>query len=213
MLWTIKKWALLLALTIPFGLFAQEFEEVPDPTEMIATYLKTAKSIQSIESKLVQEKHASFLAVPLISEGAFYSQGSERLRWELNGKSPYVLIVNGKEAFTFSDEKWHTHDLAKDRRMAILSQFITAIVSGEMIESDEYTRRYFRSSDVIKIEFVPVQERMRKYIAKLTVLLRRSDQLLEGLIMQDKNGDKTVLKFHDQKINSTLAPELFSPNK
>jgi len=200
------------ALLLPILFFGQVFKEISDPSELIESYISHSENISSIKADFDQEKHTEFLEKPLLTKGLFYSDSEKRFRWEQNGAQPYVMIINDQDAFIFKNGAWETHDLERDRHLRYISELIASIINGQILRSEEYEMTFYGSELQYKVELVPKKERMKKYMSMVTLVLRRSDWLLDGLTIEDGSGNRTVLTFHDQISNAELASSLFSPD-
>ncbi len=202
-----------LSVFFPCFILGQEFNEIIDSSNVIEEYLTHSEKVSSIRTDFTQEKHTNFLVVPLITEGTFYSEKENKFRWEQMGPSPYVLIINESTAYVLRDGHWKTHDLDRNRQLGYIGELITSIVNGQILRSGEYKMSLSGSDLQYKIELVPKKERMKKYLSKVTILLRKTDWLMDGLTMADASGNKTVIIFHDQASNVALAATLFVPDK
>ena len=87
---------IFLVLTT-FVLSAQNKIPIKNPSELKAKLKQQAKKTSSIIADFKQEKHLSFMKNPQLSEGVFYYEQADKLRWEQNTPFNYVLLINNTD--------------------------------------------------------------------------------------------------------------------
>jgi outer membrane lipoprotein-sorting protein len=192
---------------------SQGFVKVEDPSDLIQQYESQTADIKSIKADFTQEKHVSYLTEPVVSNGTFYSSGPDLVRWEQSLPEGYVMLINKEEAFIHEDGRWKHHDLKRNRQFGFMGKMIASMVSGKVAETDGFQKAYFESDDQVKILLQPVDERIRRYMAEIELVLHKTSFVMDALKMMDRDGNQTILTFSNQEHNVPLDMTLFNPDE
>jgi len=84
------------------------------------------------------------------------------------------------------------------------------LVNGEFQESKAFTQVCMESSDQYMVVLTPTNKRMRSVYSKINLVFSKSNLRLKELTFFEKGGDKSVMKFQNEKFNQPIAESVFS---
>ncbi|MBE9464073.1 outer membrane lipoprotein carrier protein LolA [Dyadobacter subterraneus] len=195
----------LLATT----LFAQDFKPAANPDKILADLRKSSLATSSIQADFKEEKHLSFLKEPEKSSGVFYYKKEDQMRWEQQTPFKYVILING--------EKLRVLDAGKEKNVGSagkmagqIKQVMLGLVNGDFQQSKAFTQVCMENADYYQITLTPTNKRMRNVYAKINLLFPRSTLRLKELTFFEKGGDKSVMKFQNEKFNQSIPETVFT---
>ena len=203
---------LLIACLWFCDLLGQVLVPVADPAAALETYAKVASVYKTISASYSQEKEVPYMAVPLMSYGLFYANDSEQYRWEQSDPEHYILILSSESAHVFEDGEWKSKDLGRNKQYTFISQILSAMVSGE-IQDSGFTVECRENDTLLEVTMTPIDKRVRNFVGRIVCTARKSDYLLERIVMTDANGSLTTITFAGQQADLALDDHIFKPAK
>jgi outer membrane lipoprotein-sorting protein len=200
---------LLFSLTGSVTLFAQEFKPAVYPDKILADLRKSSLATSSIQADFKEEKHLSFLKEPERSSGVFYYKKEDRMRWEQQRPFKYVILING--------DKLRIMDSGKEKNVGSagkmagqIKQVMLGLVNGDFQQSKAFTQVCKESADQYLVELTPTSKRMKNVYAKINLVFSKNNLRLKELSFFEKGGDKSVMRFQNEKFNQPIAESVFS---
>lgn len=191
------------------SLLAQEFKSAVNPDKILADLRKSSLATSSIQADFKEEKYLSFLKEPEKSTGIFYYKKEDKMRWEQQTPFKYVILING--------EKLRVLDAGKEKNVGSagkmagqIKQVMLGLVNGDFQQSKAFTLACMESKDQYLIVLTPTNKRMKNVYAKINLAFSKSTLRLKELTFFEKGGDKSSMKFQNEKFNQPIAETVFT---
>lgn len=196
---------LLVALILPQTLHARDnwYRSMDEMS-------RSLKTINSVDARFTQEKHLRILAKPIVSQGRLLFQTPDKFRWEYIQPFRQVLILRGESGASY---RWdNDHFVEEEGLGAEISGRIVRIMAswmkGDFSNSTGF-RVEFKSGDVTYLRLVPEMEPLTSYIKEIRLYPGIEPGVLERIEWEALEGDITIWRFSDHRLNTPIAPELF----
>lgn len=171
-----------------------------------------AKNLQinSLTCPFTQTKNMSILKTPNVTKGFMYFKKNEKFRWEYVNNPTFIFAQNGKTIYTKSGDKVQ---IIKDNSVILyqqISKLVMQSINGEILENNkEFTTKFEENGSFIKIILEPKQRNMKKFIASIQLLIDKKSYLASQFILNEPNGDNTIIKFEKVKLNQNIDDSIF----
>ncbi|WP_159471669.1 outer membrane lipoprotein carrier protein LolA [Dyadobacter sp. 3J3] len=200
----------ILFLSIFSGtLFAQEFKPAANPDKILADLRKSSLATSSIQADFREEKFLSFLKEPEKSSGVFYYKKEDQMRWEQQMPFKYIILIKG--------EKLRVLDAGKEKNLGSagkmagqIKQVMLGLVNGDFQQSKAFTQVCMENADHYQVILTPTNKRMRNVYTKINLVFLRNNLRLKELTFFEKGGDKSIMKFQNEKFNQPIAETVFN---
>ena len=205
-----RKYLLIILLQLfALSVFSQEKTLIKDPTEVKNKLIKQAKETSSIISSFTQEKYVSFMKEPQHAEGIFYYQQPEKMRWEQNTPFNYVLLINN--GIVRIKDKGKEKNLAGVNKMTQkINTLMLGLINGSVFDNNEFDIKYFKYLDSYIIELIPKNKQLKSFFNKIELDFSAKSIRLKTLSMYEKSGDKSIMKFFNNKFNESIKENIFN---
>ncbi|MCF2447548.1 outer membrane lipoprotein carrier protein LolA [Dyadobacter sp. CY345] len=204
-----KIFLLIFLIIQSFSAQSQEFKKATNPDKILSDLRKSSQATTSIQADFREEKYLSFLKEPEKASGVFYFKKADQMRWEQQSPFKYIILING--------DKLRVQDGSKEKNMGSagrmagqIKQVMLGLVNGDFQESKAFTLVCMESSDQYMVVLTPTNKRMRSVYSKINLVFSRSNLRLKELTFFEKGGDKSVMKFLNEKFNQPIAESVFS---
>lgn len=188
---------------------AQDFKPATNPDKILADLRKSSLATSSIQADFKEEKFLSFLKEPEKSSGVFYFKKADKMRWEQQTPFKYIILING--------DKLRVQDGSKEKnvgsagRMAgQIKQVMLGLVNGDFQQSKAFAQVCMESQDQYLVVLTPTNKRMRNVYSKINLVFPKNTLRLKELTFFEKGGDKSVMRFQNEKFNQPIADNIFS---
>lgn len=189
--------------------FGQEFKPAASPDKILSELRKSSQATSSIQADFREEKYLSFLKEPEKSSGVFYFKKADRMRWEQQTPFKYIILING--------DKLRVQDGSKEKnvgsagRMAgQIKQVMLGLVNGDFQENKAFTQVCMESPDQYMVVLTPTNKRMKGVYDRINLVFSKSSLRLKELTFFEKGGDKSVMKFQNERFNQPIAETIFT---
>jgi len=167
--------------------------------DLVGSIIAKQKQIKTLVAGFSQEKHSQMLADPLVSEGVFKYKAPEKVLWFYKGQ--LKIVSNGKKITVYYTE------LNEAEIVPVEKSLIRLPLNFNL----EEFKRYFSVSAKkmekgYSVTLVPLDD--GSMFTKMTIQLRK-DGVPEVVEMFEKAGDRSVIRFRDQKVNSDIPDNEF----
>jgi outer membrane lipoprotein-sorting protein len=196
---------------IPMFLLAQNANEIPvkESANLILQVNLSSQKTTSITADFTQVKEMSFMEEKVTSTGKFYFQKENLMRWEYTEPFAYAIILNGDRIRIIDEGKIKDFDAGSNRMYMEISQVMTGMVNGTLLNSNQFNTIWFEADTYYKAEMVPSEATMKEYLAKIELRINKQDYSVDELRMFEKSGDFTLVVFRNKKINETIPADIF----
>ncbi|MCE7065848.1 outer membrane lipoprotein carrier protein LolA [Dyadobacter sp. CY326] len=200
---------LVIACCIAFtGVNAQTYKPVLNPEKVFEELRKASQSVNSIQAAFIEEKHLAVLKEPEQSSGSFYYKKADKMRWEQKSPVKYVILINGDRLRV--QEAGKEKNVGQAGRMASqIKELMIGLVNGDFQQNKAFSQNCQESDEQYLVTLTPVNRRLKNIYAKITLVFPKNTLHLRELSFFEKNGDKSVMKFQNEKFNQPIADGLF----
>ena len=183
--------------------------QIINPGEIIQQVNLFSQKTTSITAEFIQEKEMSFMEEKVTSSGKFYFQKENLMRWEYTEPFAYAIILNGERIRIIDEGKVKDFDAGANRMFMEISQVMTGMVNGTLLNSDEFVTTWFEADGYYRAEMVPAGAMMKEYLAKIDLKLNKKDLSVDELKMFERSGDYTAVIFRNKRLNETIPADIF----
>lgn len=198
---------IFLVLTT-FVLSAQNKIPIKNPSELKAKLKQQAKKTSSIIADFKQEKHLSFMKNPQLSEGVFYYEQADKLRWEQNTPFNYVLLINNTD-IRIKDNGKEKKIAGASKMMGKMNTLMIGMINGDIFDSKQFDVKYFNDGKFYIVELTPKNKRLKAIFNRIELSFLKATTRLKELTFLEKNGDKSVMKFYNEQFNQAIPKSTF----
>jgi outer membrane lipoprotein carrier protein len=202
---------LCLILFVPGKVRAQVNHETPvkDPSSLIEQVGLFSQKTTSITADFTQVKEMSFMEEKVTSSGRFYFQKEKQMKWEYTEPFAYAIILSGDRIRIIDEGKIKDFDTGSNRMFLEISQVMTGMVNGTLLNSDQFIASWFEAPGYYKAELEPTGPMMKDYLTRIELKLNKSDYSVDELKMFEASGDYTLITFRNNKLNETIPADIF----
>ncbi|CAG4995054.1 Outer-membrane lipoprotein carrier protein [Dyadobacter sp. CECT 9275] len=186
---------------------AQDFKPVQDPAQVVAELKKSAQNTGSIQANFKEEKYLAVLKEPQKTAGIFYYQKENKMRWEQESPSRYIILINGDQMRVSDNGK--EKNVAAGRMAGQIKDLMIGLVNGDFQDNKGFSKAYFEKADQYLIVLTPVNKRLKNVYSKISLVFTKSSFRLRELTFFEKSGDKSIMKFSNEKINQPITAGIF----
>ena len=194
---------------IPHGINAQQ----PLSAEEVEVFKKgmeqAAVTTRNISSEFEQLKHLSFLEEDVTSNGLFYFEKENKLRWEYREPFFYLIIFN-KDTVVIQDErKTNVYDAASGQMFRQINEIMLGMVNGTILDNETFEVKYFRDKKGYLLELSPLDDNMREFLSKIRLTVDKNDFTVQELYMIERSDDYTHIRFINKRLNEEIPEHIF----
>ena len=201
--------AILIAfcLTIAWAQ-GQTFKPSANPEKVFQELRKTSQEVNSIQAAFTEEKFLAVLKEPEHSSGNFYYKKNDKMRWEQKSPVKYVILINGDRLRV--QEAGKEKSVGQAGRMAAqIKELMIGMVNGDFQQNKAFSQSAMESADQYMVVLTPVNRRLKNIYSKITMVFPKSTMHLKELSFYEKGGDKSVMKFQNEKFNQPIDDNFF----
>ena len=177
--------------------------------EVLARLARGAAEIETLQARIVQEKRLEMFQDTVVSKGRFAYRRPDRLRWELTEPVATGFVIAGS-----SGRRWHgltgrtePFELERDPMMKVVAGQLLGWVRADFGVMQRDYRITVVSEAPITLQLEPLAA--NAFVAQVTMVFAESGDHVESVTVEEKGGDRTVMRFTDVKVNQPLPDELF----
>ena len=206
----LNRLSLFTLLCVAVGLsYNFDYTQVDAKTEFLKRYSEVNLKTTSIQSEFIQEHHLEMMEEPIVSTGLFYYKKPNLMKWDQQEPSPYHLIVKGDEVVKFDGKKRKVLS-AGNPQVAYFKNFIMGTVDGTLFESKQFESAFTKIDEHYKVLLTPTEKLLKKRIEKIELTFSENDLILQTLTIFELHGDKMILTFSNQEVNTISDNTLFN---
>lgn len=167
--------------------------------------------VTSVSARFTQKKQMPILARPLVSEGRFYFQQPDSVRWEyLSPVHSVTLMHKGSARRYIKGDKGFVEDpSARMPAMRIIFQEITAWSRGEFDRNKSFDA-VLKRGKAPKIILTPKDKGLAGMIRRIEITLSPEKAgAIKTIFIAEGEKSSTTLEFRDVEINGKISEALF----
>ena len=85
-------------------------------------------------------------------------------------------------------------------------------VNGTIIENDDFSVRVFEDPEQYLMQMIPVEKKLKGFFDSIHIIANKKSFSVTVIEMNETSGDRTIIKFNQQKLNTVLSDEIFTRN-
>ena len=169
---------------------------------------KAASTITSVRAEFVQEKHMKILSRPLVSEGVFYFQVPNSLRWEYRSPVQSILLVHdGRTKRYLKRNGAITEDAgAHLQSMQVVLQDIVQWLKGRFEENPAFSASLEPDR---KIVLRPKEKSIATMIQRIELILSDRPGIIAAVMIYEGENSYTRFEFKNTVLNQPLQDTIF----
>ncbi|MCE7041525.1 outer membrane lipoprotein carrier protein LolA [Dyadobacter sp. CY312] len=198
----------LLFLLVTFDGIAQSFKPVSDPGKVGASLKRSSEAANTIQADFQEEKVMAVLRNSERSSGVFYYKKNDKMRWEQQIPVKYVILING--------DKLRVQEAGKEKNVGQagriagqIKELMMGLVNGDFQNNKAFKQTISENPTAYLVTLVPVSKRLKNVYAKIDLLFAKNNLRLKELTFFQKDGDKSILRFTNEKVNEPIAESVF----
>jgi outer membrane lipoprotein-sorting protein len=172
---------------------------------------RDSAQISSIRADFTQHKYLKILRKPLLSQGRFYFQKPDSIRWEYLAPVKSILLMHqGKvNRYTLGSRGLVEDASGALSSMQIVIQEIGLWSQGRFNES-KYFKAELKGGKERKIILTPREEAFAAIISRIEILPSAAQQgVIESVKIIESEGNFTLLRFEGVKVNEQIDEAVF----
>jgi outer membrane lipoprotein-sorting protein len=166
--------------------------------------------VLSIESSFVQDKVLTALTEKITSRGKFWFKRSNRVRIEYVSPFTYTMIMNGDKLLLRDGQKENRVNVKSNKLFQQVNRIVLDCVQGTMLESKDFSVRYFEDDKSFLMELTPTTKIMLEFFQTIVLKVDNKNFSVNSIEMIEQTGDRTTISFLDKKINTQFADAVFA---
>lgn len=168
-----------------------------------------AAGAHKVACKFEQQRFLAIFTEPVIFHGRLVVSRPDKLRWENISPIPSVLIFSGDEGLRCNaDAPSMRFDLRTDPVMKMVAEQIwTWADSAYEKLADQYA---ISLVEPFTLELAPLKGGLAETVEVIRVSFAPESYQPEQVVIEEKQGDKTVLRFYDYDLSPMIDDSLFS---
>lgn len=173
---------------------------------------RQSADIRTLSASLVQEKQLALFEKPLVLKGHFYLQKPDRFAFRIETPLRYTMVTSGEQLRQWDEDSGEvqTISLADNPGFKLVLRQMRGWLSGSYSSMlGEYDATLLRE-EPIELAFVP-RENALAYgtVERVRVAFGADARHLREIEILDRQGDRTVFRFADVRVNPHLDPSVW----
>ncbi|KAA6441309.1 outer membrane lipoprotein carrier protein LolA [Dyadobacter flavalbus] len=191
-----------------FQLHAQHFRPAAEPDKILQELRQASETTSSVQASFSEEKYLSVLKEPERSSGVFYYKKKDKMRWEQKLPAKYVILISGDNLRI--QEGGKEKKVGQAGKMAgQIKELMIGLVNGDFQQNKAFSQSCLESEDQYMIVLTPVNRRLKNIYTSVKLVFSKNTMRLKELSFFEKNGDRSIMKFQNEKINQPLNDGIF----
>ena len=172
--------------------------------------IEQSGKINTIYSDFKQEKHLAYLNDVIISEGKFWFEKENNLRWEYITPFEYVIVINNGKFKIKDGEDIKEYDVNSNKAFQEVNKMIINSVKGDLLKDERFTIEAFQNKENYLIKLEPKDDIMAKVLSKIELYFKKSDLNIFKVKMIEEEDNFTIISFKNKKINEAISKNIFN---
>jgi outer membrane lipoprotein-sorting protein len=174
---------------------------------------RRAGQVQDLTARFEQQKFTALLKKPLVSSGRVRMKGSV-VRWDTEAPEPAVLHSDAREIRMYYPRQRVVEVYPIDKRITDLAASplprLSALREHFRIEAAGPAAGSGRGggddnkTDRVSIRLTPTDPFLKEHVDQVLVVLDAAAACVVSVEVEDADGDRTVIRFSDVKLNAGL---------
>lgn len=199
----------LLFIAISGASFAQEYTKIPDPKGCKTALEKQHKETKSIQSDFSETASSSLLSAPQKGSGKMWYKKEDKIRWEKTKPESQIILINGKTV-KLQEKGKEVSSASSKMVVKKIQQLMVQMMTGDFLNEKDFKISYYESKTNYKLVLTPKSDKMKRYVAEISLIFGKEQLLLKELTMKQNETDKLVYSFTNMQQNGTINDSKFT---
>lgn len=199
----------LLFIAISGASFAQEYTKISDPKSCKAALEKQHKETKSIQSDFSETSSSSLLSTPQKGTGKMWYKKEDKIRWEKTKPESQIILINGKTV-KLQEKGKEVSSASSKMVVKKIQQLMVQMMTGDFLNEKDFKISYYESKTNYKLVLTPKSDKMKRYVAEISLIFGKEQLLLKELTMKQNETDKLVYSFTNMQQNGTINDSKFT---
>ncbi|MNE05709.1 lipoprotein chaperone [compost metagenome] len=199
----------LLFLTVSGASFAQEYTKLSDPKACKTALEKQHKETKSIQSDFSETASSSLLSTPQKGSGKMWYKKEDKIRWEKTKPESQIILINGKTV-KLQEKGKEVSSASSKMVVKKIQQLMVQMMTGDFLNEKDFKITYYESKTNYKLVLTPKSDKMKRYVAEISLIFGKEQLLLKELTMKQNETDKLIYSFTNMQQNGTINDSKFT---
>lgn len=164
----------------------------------------STNQMNTLQVAFTQEKSSGMFLEKVVSKGKMYYKKSSMLKWAYSQPTNYAIIINPRGTFFKTGNK-----VTKNKMISELGNLLLHTINGQLlVNNSDFSITYYKKDDILAI-LKPLNKRLQEFYSSIEVYLHPQTFIANKVILKEKNGDITEIKFSNPQKNITIADTEF----
>ena len=189
--------------------FSQNYLPLENASGFIKKLKETSLTTQTIKADFTEYKFVSYLKEPAKSVGIFYYKKDNKMRWEKTKPTSYIFLVSGNKVLLKENDK--QKDVSSFNVMiGKIKDLMITLINGDISDNNTFTPSYFQNKDFYMVKLIPKNRKLALIFDHIQLVFSKETMRLNEMTLFEKSGDKSVMKFFNDRVNENLNDKLFT---
>lgn len=181
---------------------------IENKDDYLTNIINTNSNLISLKSDFIQEKTSSLFSEKIVSKGVMYFKKPVSLRWEYQEPNQSIFILDDNQFFIKNGNNVSSNK--SNLLFKEISKFIIELITGEEFKKDKkFQKSYFTNGQYLWVKMIPQNKQFSQMYSLIEVQIDSYSALADQIIMFEKNGDQTIIKFVNTRKNAIFSNDIF----
>ncbi|MDD5722858.1 MAG: outer membrane lipoprotein carrier protein LolA [Syntrophales bacterium] len=172
---------------------------------------RESAKVSSLNAGFTQSKHMKILTTPLVSQGRFYFQAPDAIRWEYSSPVKSILLTSGQGIRRYTQGSTGLIETTSDslQSMQVILKEIGQWSKGRFT-TNPYFSAVLKGGEDPQIIMTPKEEGLAAMIERI-VIAPAPDRpgILRSVKIVESEGNYTLFEFSDIRVNGKIPESIF----
>jgi len=168
-----------------------------------------AETTKTITADFIQYKHLDFLSNDIESTGKLSFKSPDLVKWAYVKPFEYSVLFKDDMLYINNEGEKNNVDIGSNKLFKQLNKLISASVTGDMFNSEEFEISYFEKKNDSEVHFSPKDKKFAKYIKEFHIVFNTNAEVSEVKMIEPSN-DYTHIVFSNRLTNQKLSDAVFA---
>lgn len=185
------------------------FVKIKNPDNIKQKIIAKANSTVNIHSDFTQEKHLDLFEEVIKSEGEFYFEKPNSIRWQYNTPISYTIVLSRNKVQIKDDESLKEYDMDSNPIFKEINKLLLNSLNGEVLNSKDFKVEYFSNNSEYMTRLLPQNTAMTDVLNNIEIYFNKIDFGVIGIRLNENTDDYTLIKFTQRIINGQIPDHTF----
>lgn len=183
-----------------------------ETARLLAELQKSLSGTTNVQTGFVQEKQLAVLRQKVIIKGSLAVQQPGMFAWHVTEPIRYNLVLEGSTLRQWDEStgKEQKMSLADNPVFEVVSRQLRAWFGGQFESLLKDFDAETNPAAPRSVIFIPNKDSFaRKAIKKVELTFREDRRYVDGIVIEELGGDRTVMTFTNTILNATIDPAIW----